>query len=389
MPRLAFYMPGLAMGGAERVTIDLRHRLSALGYPTSLIAHGSTVSPAIRRMPGAEDAQVLGLGGMTDLAAWPSAYSAIKSADADIIFIVNPSQAIWAVILRAFRATRAKIVLIFHATDLRPEGEVRLPLFILGARFVDVMVFVSRNQMAYWLGRKMRSRRDITIVNGVDLQRFKNAPETNAQAKLKLGITPDAFVAGLLATFRPEKNHIELVEAAARMRDAGTPITVLFVGDGATRPLVQARVEELKLEDSVIFSGEFDDVGPIIAAFDVGVLCSTEIETFSMAALELLASGVPMVMTNIGGASEIVEPNVNGFLYEKGDTDALVRHLTTLSDATTCAAFRSRARPSVERYSIEAMMEHYVRLIQDLAASRRTSSLQPSAPRHRLDTPLT
>ncbi len=368
-PRVVFYMPGLAVGGAERHTIDLRRRLAVLGYPTAVIVHSDVVSPVMQAMPGAGGAEVLGLRGAPSLAATLRTRAAFKGANADIIFAVNLMRAAWAVALRALGATRAPIVCICHSTSPLPADERRLPAYRFAARFVDAMVYVSRNQMVYWAGRRLKARRSLAIVNGVDLQRFKDASEAKAEAKLRLGLEPESYVVGLLGAFRPEKNQLELVQAAAQMRDAGVPVKVLFVGDGNTRRLVQARVADLAIEDDVIFAGEFDDVGPVIAAFDVGVLCSTT-ETFSLAALELLASGVPMVMTNVGGASEIVEPNVNGFLYEQGDTDALVQYLTLLSDDTKRGAFRSRARSSVERYSTEAMVEHYVRLIDDLAANR-------------------
>ena len=69
-------------------------------------------------------------------------------------------------------------------------------------------------------------------------------------------------------------------------RAQNKPDKLVFVGDGAMRRIVEDRVEALGLAGSVIFAGEHADVRPIIAAFDVGVLCSTEVETFSLAALK-------------------------------------------------------------------------------------------------------
>jgi glycosyltransferase involved in cell wall biosynthesis len=365
-PRLVFYLPGLATGGAERHSVDLRRRLAALGYDTRLVVHSEVVSATMRELPGVEDAEILGLRGIASLSGWAAAYRALRRADADVIFAINPVRAIWVVILRALGATRAKIVCIFHSTLLPPSGERYLPAFRLAAACVDALVYVSRNQQGYWAGRKLWARRSLTIANGVDLARFSPLSQQRAEAKSRMGFAPDSYVVGLLGAFRPEKNHLQLIEAADALRKAGTPVQLLFVGDGVTRKMAEAKVAALGMEDSVVFAGERADVRPAVAAFDVGVLCSTDVETFSLAALELLASGIPMVMSNIGGASEIVEEGVNGFLYDPADLDALVARLSALADPRTRAALQAGARPSVEKYSIGAMLNRYVALIDQL-----------------------
>jgi glycosyltransferase involved in cell wall biosynthesis len=365
-PKVAFYLPGFYMGGAERHTLDLRARLQGLGYETLILAHAGYVADGLKEVAKADGVQVLGLRGMASLADWPKAYAAIKDADADIIVTVNEAMAIRAVLLRALGATKAKIACTFHSTLLLPADERRLPLFRLAARFLDTLVFVSRNQMQHWQVRRLKTKRGVAIVNGVDLTRFDAEPGRRAVAKARLGLDEADYVVGVLATFRPEKNHGLLVRAARRMVDAGVKLKLLFVGDGPTRNQIADLVAKLDLAETVIFAGEHADVRPVIAAFDVGVICSSGVETFSLAALETLASGSPMVMSDIGGASEIVQPGVNGFLFPNGDMDALVGHLTFLSEPAHRAEFQARARASVERYSIDRMMDGYVSLLSEM-----------------------
>lgn len=365
-PKLVFYMPGLAVGGAERHTLDLRTRLSALGYPTAVIVHSDVVSPQMRATPGAEDAELLNLRGAPGPASGLRTYRAFRAADADIIVAVNPMRATWAVLLRALGATRARIVCICHTTLPLPGDERRLPAYRLASRFVDAMVYVSRNQMAYWTARRLKARESLAIVNGVDLERFSPLAKLRTDARRRFGLASSDYVVGLLAAFRPEKNHAQLIEAAARLKRAGVAIKLMFVGDGPTRQEVVAKAEAAGMGDSVIFAGEHADVRPVIAAFDVGVLCSTQVETFSLAALELLASGVPMVMSDIGGASEIIQEGVNGFLFASGDTDGLTEGLRRLADPSVRRPLQSRARASVERFSVASMVERYVDLIERL-----------------------
>ncbi|QUD89302.1 glycosyltransferase [Phenylobacterium montanum] len=382
-PKVAFYLPGFFMGGAERHTLQLCAGLSARGFETLLLAHGGHVAEGLRDAADGEGVRVLGLRGMTSLRSWVMAYKAFRAADADIIVAVNEAMAIRAVLLRALGATRAKLVCTFHSTLLLPADERRLPLFRLAVRWLDTLVFVSRNQMAHWRGRRLRTPTAVAIPNGVDLERFDGG-EPRAIAKQRLGLKPEDYVVGVLASFRPEKNHELLLRAARRLIETGVDLKLLFVGDGPRRRAIEALVQQLELTGRVIFAGEHADVRPVIAAFDVGVICSSGVETFSLAALEVLASGAPMVMSDIGGASEIVTPGENGFLFENGDIAGLTESLATLADPEVRARLQAQARPSVERYDLANMIEAYDHLLCGLLqagnASDRAGAALASAP---------
>ena len=365
-PKIVFYLPALHMGGAERHTLELRDRLAALGYPTEILVHQAVVSEGMREVADADYVRILGLHGMSRLGEWPKVVAALRRAKPDVVIAINEALAVRTVLLRALGLIRARAVCIFHSTNLLPSDELRLPLFRTAARFLDALVFVSVNQARYWAGRGLGARRPVVLVNGVDLERFHDQGAERGAAKQRLGLAPDDYVIGVLASFREEKNHAQAVRALAALRQGGVGAKLLLVGDGEMRPGIEQLVETLGLAQHVVFAGEHSDVRPVIAAFDVGLICSTEVETFSLAALEILATGAPMVMSDIGGASEIVEDGVNGFLFPRADDAALLARLTTLADPAERRAFQGRARPSVNRYSVGAMVEGYAGLIQDL-----------------------
>ncbi len=346
----------------------VRDQLRKRGFDTTLLVYGPLRSEVILRLPGAESPIGLGRNGMSDLMGWGVVWRELRRQDADVIFAINQTPAIVSALLRLAGGTRARIACVFHTTLLSRTEETRLPLFKMAARLLDAMVYVSVNQKRYWEGRGLRSRRNLAIVNGVDVSHYASYAEDNAEPKRKLGFEPSDVVFGLVAAFRPEKNHGQLVEAAARLRQEGIRAKVLFVGDGPTRADTQAKAAALGLAEHVVFAGEQSDVRPWIAAADAGVLCSTSVETFSLAALEVLASGVPMIMSNIGGASEIVEDGVNGYLFEAGNTEQLVERLRTIAAAETRQRMRRAARPSVERYNVDRMIAAYESLALELAA---------------------
>ncbi len=367
-PKLVFFVPGLSLGGLERHTVFLRDHLRARGFDTSLMVYGPRRSEVVAQLPGAENPVSLDRRGMSDLPGWAVVWKALRAQSADVIFATNQTPAVVSALLRLVGATRAKVVCVFHTTLLSKPEEQRYALFKGAARLFDALVFVSINQQRYWEGRGLRSRRNLTIVNGVDTASYPSFAEDNTAAKRALGFAPDDYVLGLLATFRPEKNHTQLVEAAARLRQQGIPAKILFIGgEGETREATMSRVAELGLAEHVVLRLDVADVRPLVAAFDVGVICSTAIETFSVAALEQLAMGVPMIMSDIGGASEIVEDGTNGYLFEAGDTDGLVDCLMRLHDPERRQGMRRAARPSIERYTTARMIAAYEQLALELA----------------------
>lgn len=371
-PKILFFVSGLDVGGAERHTLDLRARLMDRGWDTRLMVYGPRTSQAMRELPGARDPILLNLKGMSDLRGWGVVAKALKAQDVDLILGINQAPAIVTTILRLFGATKSKVGCVFHTTLLRPDEERRLPLFKFAASLMDLMVYVSANQARYWAGRGLSAKHNATIPNGVDAGRFSPTTDSDG-AKAALGLDASDIVVGMLAAFRPEKNHEQAIHALARARARGMKAKLLCVGDGPTRPQVAALAESLGVSDHVVFAGEQRDVSPFVAAFDVGLLPSLRVETFSLAALESLASGVPMVMSNIGGASEIVEDGVNGYLFEAGDLETLVDRLCAFNDLAVRREMKARARPSIERYSIEAMVSTYERLLIDVAGNSSRS----------------
>jgi glycosyltransferase involved in cell wall biosynthesis len=213
----------------------------------------------------------------------------------------------------------------------------------------------------------------MVIYNGVDTKWFSPAtPTQRLSARTTLGLQADDLVFGLVGAFRPEKNHMQLVEAVKRLREAGRAAKVLFIGSGVTRPEVERQVVAMGLADHVIFAGEHSDVRGFIAALDAGVLCSVAVETFSIAALELMASGVPMVHSRLGGAAELIEDGVDGQIFDIGNTDQLVAALARFAEPTYRMKMSAAARGKVLRaFGIAEMVDQYVTLFEDIISGSK------------------
>jgi glycosyltransferase involved in cell wall biosynthesis len=183
---------------------------------------------------------------------------------------------------------------------------------------------------------------------------------------------------------RPEKAHGLLLQAVRLQADRGQRWKVLFIGDGPHRAAIEAQAVELGIADQVAITGMMPDVRPAVAACDVMTLVSVAIETFSIAALESMAMGKPMIMSDIGGAREQVTNGENGWLFPVGDVRALSDALERSWDVATTRSMGEIARARVlEKFSERAMMAAYSALLTRVArAGNDTHAVGIGGPSH-------
>lgn len=136
------------------------------------------------------------------------------------------------------------------------------------------------------------------------------------------------------------------------------------------RETVEARARDLGVSRDVVITGFQDDVRLFLAICNTLLLCSLT-ETFSLAAIEAMAMGKPVVHSDVGGGAEMIVPGRNGFLFPVGDTEALVCNLAILAQPEVSLRMGRNARRDVEaRFSERPMMDRYERLLSDLCRER-------------------
>lgn len=367
-PKVVFFLPGLNVGGAEWHTVTLQAKLAERGMPSHLLVYGPRRSDVMLKQIEAGSYTLLDNRGMSEPAGWIRAWRALRDLKPDVVVTVNQTPLIVAAALRLVTRTDSTLACIFHTTLLRESEEKRLFLFRWALRLSDMLVYVSANQQSYWSKRGLAPRNQTLILNGIDVNRFAANTDRRIAERARLGLATQDIVFGMVAAFRPEKNHEDLVQALAKVRAKGMAAKLLLVGDGPTRAPVTALADKLGVFEHIVFAGEQSDVRPFIDACDVGVLTSRAVETFSLSALEFLALGVPMIMSRIGGASEIVNHGDNGLLYKAGDLPGLVTAMTAMADPIKRVTMAARARPSLEAFTLDAMVDRYLLLIERLSS---------------------
>ncbi len=126
-----------------------------------------------------------------------------------------------------------------------------------------------------------------------------------------------------ISNFRAVKRVRDVVRIFAKVNEE-LPSRLMMVGDGPDRPEAEEEVRHLGLDDRVNFLGKIESVAPLLASADLFLLPS-ENESFGLSALEALASGVPVVGTDVGGVPEVVRNGETGILCPVGDVDAMAQ----------------------------------------------------------------
>lgn len=370
MARLLFVTGSLRYGGAERHTITLLNRLAERGHECHAVYVKSGAEQLDRIRPR-DGASVLCLDAARyfDVAALRRFARHIGRIGPDAIVAANPYALMYAALAMRLARKRVPLMVTFHSTRLLGLKE-QLQMLVYRLLFwsADCAVFVCENQRRYWMRRALFSRRNEVIYNGVDTDEFGGGRQVGEGARLRaaLGFREPDYVIGIAAVLRPEKNHVQLVDAIARLRALGIPARALIIGDGPMRAAIEDRARARGVGNEVVICGFQHDVRPYVAACDVMALCSLT-EAFSLAALEAMALGRPVVHAEVGGAAEMILPGRNGYLFPAGDTGALAGKLALLAERAVSRSMGENARQVVRRhFSEKTMVDRYEQLLLEL-----------------------
>jgi glycosyltransferase involved in cell wall biosynthesis len=219
------------------------------------------------------------------------------------------------------------------------------------------------------------ARRRIVIPNGVDTEEF--TPDEDARGKLRalLGVPPDRLVVGNFARFHPMKDQRRLIDSVAMLLKRGLDVQALFVGDGHDNAILAQRAGELGIAGRVSILQVRNDIREIAPGLDAFAMTSSWGESFSLAAAEAMACGVPAIVTDIGDCAWVVGDA--SLVARPGDTESIAEALHRLLSLPYAErreiGARARARIG-EHFS----MKEYVRLHAELYAHALEAALRVS-----------
>jgi len=369
--RLIFVTGSLSPGGAERHSVSVMSRLAERGHQCHAVSVKPPRGPGVR-LPGSGTLRSLHASGYLDVSAVMDFAAHISGIRPTAIVAANAYALMYAWLALRLSRPRAALMVTYHSNQLLAIKErLQMLLYRLFFRTADCSVFVCHTQRRYWERRGVYSRRNEVIYNGVDTDAFRDrwSAEERLALRCALGFSEADYVIGLSALLRPEKNHVQLVDAVARLRSMGISARALMIGDGETRAAIEARARTLGVSNRIAITGLKEDVRPYVAACDVMVLCSLT-ETFSLAAIEAMALSRPVVHSDVGGAAEMIAPGKTGFLFPACDTEAFVEKLAILADRAVSRQMGREARVTVETlFSEKTMVDRYERTLEEICAA--------------------
>lgn len=371
--RAIFVTGSLSHGGAEHHSIAVMNRLAERRHECHAvyIKNGASLLDRLR-LRGGGTVRCLNAARYFDVRAVRDFAAHISVIRPSVIVAANPYALMYSWLALRLSYRRVPLVVTYHSMRLLGAKEL-LQMMMYRPLFwtSDCSIFVCERQRRYWLRRGAFSRRSEVIYNGVDTDEFRDDWNSEERRGLRsqLGFRDADYVIGISALLRPEKNHVQLVDAVAMLRRLGIPAKALMIGDGEMRGAIEARAGELKVGSDVVITGLQQDVRPHITVCDAIVLCSVT-EAFSVAAIEAMALGRPVVHSDVGGASEMIFPGRNGFLFPVGDTRALVDKLAILADGAVARRMGHNAREVVEtHFSEKTMVDRYEKVLLELCGN--------------------
>jgi glycosyltransferase involved in cell wall biosynthesis len=210
----------------------------------------------------------------------------------------------------------------------------------------------------------------VAIPNAIDIGRAR-IPDgfDRAVKRQQLGLDGTAPLICTVARLHPDKGHRFLFQAAERLTNQFPTAVFAIVGRGDGEQALRVQAAAATAAQRIHFLGERSDVPEILAASDLFVLPSLN-EGLSIAMLEAMAVGVPVVATDVGGASDILTPGQTGWLVPSGDPTVLADAIDdALSHPERARAYAERARTLVEtEFSIETHSQRLEALYRQVLA---------------------
>lgn len=216
------------------------------------------------------------------------------------------------------------------------------------------------------------------ICNGVDTEKFRPAGQQRRGVLPENFSTADSIVIGTVGRMESVKDQINLANAFIRLvnghPEGGEHLRLIMIGDGALREPALSLLEAAGLGDIVWLPGERDNVPELLAAMDVFVLPSLA-EGISNTILEAMATGLPIVATNVGGNSELLVDGTTGFLVPRSNPDALAAAIRRYADDPDLRLGHgvSARRRCESKFSINIMVKNYQVLYEALLPAHRKS----------------
>ncbi len=210
-------------------------------------------------------------------------------------------------------------------------------------------------------------RRKITVIaNGLEAEKY-NVEIDKERKKQELGLPKDKIIIGCVARLRKQKGHKYLVSAFAKLAKKNEHVFLVFIGDGSEKKNIEQQLNELSITEKIIFLGNRNDIPEILKVIDIFVL-PTLFEGMSNALLEAMASGLPIIATNIPENKELISDEKEGLLVSTRSSDSIATAMEKLiKNKVYCQNIGKNAKEKINSdFRLEATVSKFNIFLENL-----------------------
>ena len=255
------------------------------------------------------------------------------------------------------------IVTTLHGTDITLVGSHPFykPAVTFSINKSDAVTAVSQNLKDDTL-RLFDIKRDIHVVpNFIDLDKYNHG---FSDCQREMMARSEEKIITHISNLRPVKRVQDVIKVFYNIQKE-MPAKLMLVGEGPERENVEYLCNELKILDKVVFFGRSNEIDKILCFSDLFLLPS-QTESFGLAALEAMASGVPVISSNTGGIPEVNTHGFSGYLSNVGDIEDMSKNaLSILSDSNRLKSFKTNARAQALNFDLHKIVPKYEAIYED------------------------
>ncbi|OUS92459.1 glycosyltransferase [Rhodococcus sp. NCIMB 12038] len=372
--RLSLVLDLTFVGGVELLMLELFRNFDPRIVRPRLIClrEAGPLGDEFRR--AGFDVEVLGRTGRYDVRTLPRLVRSLRRDRTDVVLVTHHHRAALALgrIAARLAGARANIVAA-HDMDLTSVGKRCLPRSTVETLWLsDALVLLAARQGEYLrreegVGRfAWRRTREVVIPNGIVLPPLPRNTDTEL-ARAALGLDPRDFVVGIVGRLSDQKAHQMLFEAVSSVAKSGVRVRLVVIGGGEREAELRTLADELGIADRTRFMGVRRDVQQLLPGLDVSCLSSVH-EGVPIIAIESMAAGVPLVVTDCGCLRDMVTDGEQGYVVPVGDARAMAQRLLALAadpGLRTRQGRSGRARAE-QQYRIEDTARGFERLLTEV-----------------------
>lgn len=361
--RVMHVFGGHVRSGVESVVLDLADGLRRAGGHSILVPHNEGPFADEARDLGYE-VWPLGKKHRYDLARIPAMVRLIKRGKIDILHSHAINGAFYACPAGRLAGSTPQIC-SFHADtnehlrDVYPSSLPRIishRYFLLLSRLCNGLIATSEALRSSLVSDGIPPTKIVSISNGIDVNHYAHATKQRDAIRAELGISADTKLIGTVTRLAAVKDLPMFLQVSRLLLEQHPNLRIVIAGDGPDRDALEAMASEMGLASRVMFVGWRNDPAEFISALDFFLLTSLS-ETGPLTSLGAMATGIPVVSTDVGIMQEFDEFRQAGMIVPCRDSNAMAQAVESLlKDQVKSTAAGNLGREIVQRHFTKEIM---------------------------------